>query len=144
MEPPRRPVTEPVAGAAPQPRTLAPGQRWRGPIPPLTLGRGLVLLVLFGLIVFSYETCQKGGVKVSQSEAVETARPYAGFTPTRTQVRFIRQGINSRAYWAVSFSVPDPKKGDEYLRLTTVRVDATTGKIAAVNRTKGRQPSGRP
>jgi hypothetical protein len=139
MEPPRRPVTHPPAGARP----LAPGQRWRGAIPPLTWARGLVLVVLFGLIVLSYNTCQKGGVKVTQAQAVEKARPYAGFTPTRTQVRFIRQGINSRAYWAVSFSVPDSKDGG-YLRLTTVRIDATTGKVAAVNRTKGRQPSGLP
>ena len=71
------------------------------------------------------------------------ARPYAGFVPQRTQVRFIRQGINARPYWAVSFSVPE-KKGGGYLRLTTVRVNANTGKVEAVNRTKGRQPSGLP
>jgi hypothetical protein len=139
MEPPRRPITQPAAGARP----LEPGQRWRGSVPPLSWPRALVLVAVFGLIVLSYKTCQTGGVKVTQAQAVEKARPYAGFTPTRTQIRFIRQGINSRAYWAVSFSVPD-KKGGGYLRLTTVRVEANTGKIAAVNRTKGRQQSGLP
>ena len=141
MEPPRRPVTDPPAGA--RTPALAPGQRWRGSVPPLTWARGAVLVVVFVLMVLSYKTCQTGGVKVTQSQAVEKARPYAGFTPTRTQVRFIRQGINSRAYWAVSFSVPDKKDGG-YLRLTTVRVDGVTGKVVAVNRTKGRQPSGLP
>jgi hypothetical protein len=58
-------------------------------------------------------------------------------------VRFIRQGVSARPFWAVSFSIPE-KNGNGYLRVTTVRVDANTGKIAAVNREKGRQPAGLP
>ena len=45
----------------------------------------------------------------------------------------MRQGLNGRPFWAVSFSVP-AASGDGYARLTTVRVDANTGKVAAVNR----------
>ena len=56
-----------------------------------------------------------------------------GFTPRQTQVRLVRQGLNGRPYWAVSFSVPAPS-GNGYARLTTVRIDANKGTIAAVNR----------
>ena len=45
----------------------------------------------------------------------------------------MRQGINGHPYWAVSFSVPTAS-GDGYAELTTVRVDANTGTIDAVNR----------
>ena len=62
-----------------------------------------------------------------------TARPEAGFTPQRTQVRLVRQGLTGHPFWAVSFSVPAPS-GDGYTKLTTVRIDANTGKIEAVNR----------
>ena len=45
----------------------------------------------------------------------------------------MRQGLNGHPFWAVSFSVPAPS-GDGYSKLTTVRVDANNGKVAAVNR----------
>ena len=45
----------------------------------------------------------------------------------------MRQGLNGHPYWAVSFSVP-AASGDGYAELTTVRVDANTGTIDAVNR----------
>ena len=44
----------------------------------------------------------------------------------------MRQGLTGRPYWAISFSIP--AAAGEYERITTVRVDANTGKIAAVNR----------
>jgi len=49
-------------------------------------------------------------------------------------VRLVRQGINGHPYWAVSFSVSAPSAIDDYTKLTTVRVDANTGKVEAVNR----------
>ena len=45
----------------------------------------------------------------------------------------MRQGLNGRPFWAVSFSIPGAGP-DEYSKLTTVRVNANTGKIEAVNR----------
>ena len=60
------------------------------------------------------------------------ARSHAGFTPERTQVRLVRQGLTGHPFWAVSMSVAAPD-GDGYAKLTTVRVDANTGEIAAVN-----------
>ena len=38
----------------------------------------------------------------------------------------MRQGLNGKPFWAVSFSDAE--------RITTVRIDANTGAIAAVNR----------
>jgi hypothetical protein len=43
----------------------------------------------------------------------------------------VRQGLNARPYWAVSLSVPG-EDSDSFRRLATVRVDANTGKVAAV------------
>ena len=43
-------------------------------------------------------------------------------------------GVHKSQKQHVSFSVTAPSGGDHYKRLTTVRVDANTGKIKAVNR----------
>jgi hypothetical protein len=98
--------------------------------------RGVALFVaLFAVTIFAAQSCQQSQVRLSKERAIATARPQAGFTPQRTQVRLVRQGLNSHPFWAVSFSVP-AASGDGYARLTTVRVDANTGKVAAVNREK--------
>ena len=96
--------------------------------------RGLLaFLVLLGVTIFAAQSCQQSQIRVSKERAIATARPQAGFTPERTQVRLVRQGLNGRPYWAVSFSIP-AAGADEYAKLTTVRVNANTGKIEAVNR----------
>jgi len=79
------------------------------------------------------QSCQQAQVRVSQERAIATARSQAGFTPARTQVRLVRQGLTAHPYWAISFSVP-AASGDGYAKLTTVRVDANKGTVAAVNR----------
>jgi hypothetical protein len=96
--------------------------------------RGVAAVVaLFAVTLVAAQTCQQSQIRVSKERAIATARPEAGFAPERTQVRLVRQGINGRPFWAVSFSVPAPS-GDGYSKLTTVRVDANTGKVASVNR----------
>lgn len=77
-------------------------------------------------------TCQQSQVRLTKEQAVATARKQVDFVPRQTQVRLVRQGINSRPYWAVSLSIPTG--AEQYSQLTTVRVDANTGKVAAVNR----------
>ena len=102
--------------------------------PPRLTRRGvLAFLALLALTVVAAQSCQQAQIRVSKERAIATARPQAGFVPERTQIRLVRQGLNGRPFWAVSFSVPAPS-GDGYSRLTTVRVDANTGKVAAVNR----------
>ena len=96
--------------------------------------RGIVAVVaLFALTLLVAESCQQRQIRITKEQAIAKARPQAGFTPQRTQIRLVRQGLDGHPFWAVSFSVPAPS-GDGYSRLVTVRVDANSGKIEAVNR----------
>ena len=81
------------------------------------------------------QTCQQAQVRLTKEQAIAAARKEVDFRPTQTQVRLVRQGLKSRPYWAVSLSIP--AGGGRFDRLTTVRVDANTGKVAAVNREIG-------
>ena len=93
----------------------------------------VAVVALLGATTFVAQSCQQSQVRVSKERAVETARPEAGFTPQRTQIRLVRQGLTGHPFWAVSFSVAAPS-GDGYAKLTTVRVDANTGAVEAINR----------
>jgi hypothetical protein len=96
--------------------------------------RGIAAVVaLLIATAVAAQSCQQAQVRVSKERAIATARPEAGFAPQRTQVRLVRQGLTSRPFWAISFSIP-AASGDGYAKLTTVRVDANSGKVEAVNR----------
>lgn len=96
--------------------------------------RGLLAVVaLFLVTLAAAKGCQQSQVRIPKERAIVTARAEAGFAPERTQIRLVRQGLNAHPFWAVSLSVP-AASGDGYAKLTTVRVDANTGKVAAVNR----------
>jgi hypothetical protein len=104
--------------------------------PPRVSRRGVIgVVVLLVLTFVAAQSCQQAQVRVSQERAIATALPEAGFTPQRTQIRLVRQGLTSRPFWAVSFSVP-AASGDGYAKLTTVRIDANSGEVDAVNREK--------
>ena len=70
-------------------------------------------------------------MRVSEEQAIATAREQVEFTPRRTQIRLLRQGLNSRPNWIVSLSIPD-REPDTFRRLAVVRVDANTGRIVDV------------
>ncbi|MEA2176925.1 MAG: hypothetical protein QOG77_222 [Solirubrobacteraceae bacterium] len=89
------------------------------------------LLVVFALALAASRGCQQTQVRVSQQQAVASARERVDFTPQRTQVRLVRQGLAAHPYWAVSLSVAGPN--GSFRRLSIVRVDANTGKVAAVS-----------
>jgi hypothetical protein len=74
----------------------------------------------------------RNGAKVSQDEAVAIARAQIDFEPEDHQIRFLRRGIPSRGYWAVSFFIR--KEGGGYERVTVVLVDASSGKVTEVRR----------
>ena len=94
--------------------------------------RGVILIVaLFAVTLLVSRGCQGSQVRLTQRQAVATAQRQIDFTPERTQVRLVRQGLNAHPFWAVSFSVPGAN--GSFKRLTTVRVDANTGTVAAVN-----------
>jgi hypothetical protein len=90
---------------------------------------GLVLVLAF---VFA-QTCQKDQVRVSKEQAIQTARDQVTFEPERTQIRMLRQGINSRPFWIVSLSIPGETE-DTFERIAVVRVDANSGKVEDVER----------
>jgi hypothetical protein len=79
-------------------------------------------------------SCQQDQVRISKDQAIETAERQVDFKPTRTQVRLLRQGLNSKPFWAVSLSIPvgDDLDTQEFRQLAVVRIDANTGKVADV------------
>jgi len=93
----------------------------------------LAVVVLLAVTGVAAQSCQQRQVRLSQEQAIAKARPELGFKPEQTQIRLVRQGLTGRPYWAISFSVP-AASGDGYAKLTTVRVDANTGAIEAINR----------
>jgi hypothetical protein len=88
---------------------------------------GCVLLLAFA----ASRTCQKSQIRVTKDQAIATAERQVAFEPTREQVRLVRQGINSKPFWAVSLSIPI-RDGEGFRKLTVVKVDANTGKVASV------------
>jgi hypothetical protein len=95
--------------------------------------RGVILIVaLFAAALLFSRSCQQGQTRVTQRQAIAAAQRQIDFTPRQTQIRLVRQGITAHPYWAVSLSVPGPN--GTFRRLATVRVDANTGKVVAVNR----------
>jgi hypothetical protein len=81
------------------------------------------------------QTCQKEQIRVSKDTAIATAKRQIEFEPDRTQIRLLRQGLNSRPNWIVSLSVAkpgEPLNTQVFAELAVVRVDANTGKVIDV------------
>jgi Peptidase propeptide and YPEB domain len=94
------------------------------------------LAVLAAALVLAFvfaQTCQKDQVRVSKEQAMQTAREQVSFEPERTQIRLLRQGINSKPFWIVSLSIPGETEGT-FRQLTVVRIDANNGKVEDVER----------
>jgi Peptidase propeptide and YPEB domain len=92
----------------------------------------VIVLVLVAAFVFA-QTCQKDQVRVSEEQAIQTARGQVSFDPERAQVRLLRQGLDSKPYWIVSLTIPG-EKPDTFRRIALVHVDANTGEVAKVER----------
>jgi hypothetical protein len=91
----------------------------------------VVLIVgLFAVCLVAATSCQHRQIRISQQAAIATATRAADFTPARTQIRLVRQGLNGHPYWAISLSIP-AKSGKGYERVSVARVDANTGKLVA-------------
>jgi hypothetical protein len=97
----------------------------------------VIALVLVAAFVFA-QTCQKDQIRISKEQAIQTAREQVSFDPERTQVRLLRQGINSKPFWIVSLSIPG-EQADTFRRIAVVRVDANNGKVEDVE--QGRSAS---
>jgi hypothetical protein len=77
--------------------------------------------------------CQESQVRVSKDQAIATATREVDFTPRRTNVRLLRQGVGSTAYWFVNLSVPGREPGT-VRRLSVVKIDANTGKVVEIDK----------
>ena len=83
-----------------------------------------VLLVAFG----ASRSCASTKHAVSKEKAIATARTQLSFQPEQTQIRFVRRGIETRGYWAISFSTLDAEGQLE--KVAVMLVDAETGAVS--------------
>jgi hypothetical protein len=90
-----------------------------------------VAVVLLAAVVVT-RTCGQEDVRIDEDQAVVAAREAIDFEPERTSVRFVRQGVRSQPYYAISFQ--RGREGEDGYRLTTVLVDARSGDVADVTR----------
>ncbi len=98
--------------------------------------------MVVGVLVLAFfvsRGCQQSQVRVTEEQAITTAKEQVEFTPKRTQIRLLRQGLNSRPNWIVSLSIPAGEP-DTFTRLAIVRVNANTGEVIDV---RVQAPAGR-
>jgi peptidase YpeB-like protein len=90
-----------------------------------------VVIAVLALAFVAAQTCQKSQIRLTKEQAIAKAEDQVDFTPKRTQIRLLRQGLNSKPYWIVSLSRPGKSPGT-FSELAVVRVDANSGKVADV------------
>jgi hypothetical protein len=94
-----------------------------------------VVVALFGLTFLVSQTCQKDNVRLTKDQAIATAERQIDFRPTRTQIRFLRQGLGARPFWIVSLSIPfrgSQLNTQRFKKLAVVEINANTGKVTNV------------
>ena len=92
------------------------------------------MVVIAAVLVLAFvasQTCQKSSVRLDKNQAIAKAKAEVDFSPQRTQVRFLRQGLDSKPFWIVSLSRPGKLEGT-FSELAVVRIDANSGKVADV------------
>jgi hypothetical protein len=109
-------------------RSRTQATAWRRPTWPRLAVIGALLVLAF----FVSRSCQQSQIRITKEQAIATAEKQVDFTPENTQIRLLRQGLNSKPFWIVSLSVPSGEGEDTFRRLALVRVDANTGKVESV------------
>jgi hypothetical protein len=77
-------------------------------------------------------SCGSTETEVSQDEAIVIAKNAVAFEPNNVIIRFLKQGLQSKPFWAVSLSIEQPDGTLD--RVTVVVVDATTGEVTEIRR----------
>ena len=72
-----------------------------------------LIVILFALAFLVSRSCQHREVRIDQQRAIAIAREQIDYEPDRAAVRLIRQGIPSRAYWAVSLPKREASARDD-------------------------------
>ncbi len=99
------------------------------------------IVVLVAVTYAVSQGCQQAQIRVSQAQAIATAREQIRFDATRTQIRFVRSGFGTSSYWAVSLAEPAPG-GLVYKNLVVVKINANSGQVAEVIREKNVKEEG--
>jgi hypothetical protein len=99
----------------------------RRELPPRRTIIALIVFLLVAAFLVS-RSCQKREDGIGKDRAVAIARGQIDYEPERVAVRFMRRGIPSHGYWAVSLPGKNPP------RVTTVVVNARSGEVVEVNR----------
>ena len=90
--------------------------------------------VIIGVLVLAFvsaQTCQRSQIRLDKDQAIAKATQQVDFTPKRTQIRMLRQGISSKPFWIVSLSRPGKVEGT-FSELAVVRINANSGKVESV------------
>jgi hypothetical protein len=90
-----------------------------------------VIVGVFVLAFVAAQTCQKSSIRLNKDQAIAKAEQEVRFTPQRTQIRLLRQGVPSKPFWIVSLSRRGKAPGT-FSALAVVRIDANTGKVVSV------------
>jgi hypothetical protein len=90
-----------------------------------------VIVAVLVVAFVAAQTCQQSQIRIDKDQAIATAKQEIDFTPTRTQIRLLRQGITSEPYWIVSLSIPTDRN-DVFRKLALVKIDANNGKVDSV------------
>jgi hypothetical protein len=94
-----------------------------------------MVIALIGLTFLVSRSCQQSQIKVSQEEAVATARAQLGFTPDQHSIRLLRQGLATKPFWVVVFYV---RRGEDLVTRGQVYVDAKSGRVTKVTEVRAR------
>jgi hypothetical protein len=90
--------------------------------------------VVVGVLVVAFvvaQTCQQSQIRLTKDQAIAEAKEEIAFKPDQTQIRLLRQGIQSEPFWIVSLSVKGERK-NTFRELAIVRIDANSGKVESV------------
>jgi hypothetical protein len=93
--------------------------------------RVAVIVAVLALAFVATQTCQQSQIRYTKEQAIAKATRQVDFTPERTQIRLLRQGIASEPFWIVSLSIPGQEE-NTFRELAIVRIDANNGKVDSV------------
>jgi hypothetical protein len=107
--------------------------RWGTPLTgrgPTWVRVGVIVSVLL-LAFVTAQTCQRSSIRLDKNQAIAKAKEQVDFTPKRTQIRLLRQGVPSKPFWIVSLSRPGKLSGT-FSKLAVIRINANTGTVERV------------
>lgn len=100
--------------------------------------RPLRILILLSVIVAAFlvsRGCQRSYVRITKDQAVGIAERSIDFKPTGYTIKLIPRGVvKQKRAWAVSLWIRPQARG--YRRLSVVLLDANTGKVLWVKKSR--------